>query len=134
MKYVDRLFPGYFVDASYPIKVTRDADLEYEDFDAEELIEVIENLTMRRAIGAANRFQYDVSMSKNTLNFIIETFDLSEDILVKGGKTHNFRDFFSFPNPLSPKLEMEKSTPLRIPELDESKFLYKIIKRLIWVM
>ncbi len=129
MKYVDRFYPGYFVDASYPIKVTRDADLEYEDFDGDELIEVIENLAMRRAIGAANRFQYDISMSNNTLNFIIESFDLSEDIMVKGGKTHNFRDFFSFPNPLSPKLEIEKATPLRIPELDDSKFLYKAIEK-----
>lgn len=129
MRYIDRLYPGYFVDGSYPIKVTRDADLEYEDFDGDELIEVIENLAMRRAIGAANRFQYDTSMSKNTLRFIIENLDLSENILVKGGKTHNFRDFFSFPNPLSPKLEIEKSTPLRIPELDESKLLYKAIEQ-----
>jgi polyphosphate kinase len=129
MKYVERIYPGYYVDASYPLKVTRDADLEYEDYDGDELIEVIENLEMRRAIGAANRFQYDTSMPKNMLRFIIENFDLSEDILVEGGHTHNFRDFFAFPNPLSPQLEIEKSTPLRIPELDQSQFLYKAIEQ-----
>jgi len=118
MRHVDAIFPGYIVKDWYSIKLTRDADLEYDDYEGEDLIEAIEQLGTQRSLGRANRFQYDRKMPLNLLHYLIDTFHLSRDVLVKGGSTHNFRDFFKFPNPLAPALEIEKLPPLPIPELD----------------
>ncbi|NJM15331.1 MAG: polyphosphate kinase 1 [Bacteroidales bacterium] len=118
MMHINKLFPGYVLDSWYSIKVTRDADLEYEDYDGEDLIEAIENIETTRAIGAPNRFLYDRTMPKSMLKFLIDAFDIKTHFLLAGGHFHNFRDFFAFPNPLSPKLENEKFNHLRVPGLE----------------
>ncbi|MEX0982941.1 MAG: polyphosphate kinase 1 [Bacteroidales bacterium] len=118
MRHVEAIFPGYIVNNFYSIKLTRDADLEYDDYEGEELIEVIEDLRKHRSLGKPNRFQYDRSMPERMLHYLWKTFHLEDDILVKGGSRHNFRDFFAFPNPRSPKLEIEKLPPLPIPLIE----------------
>ncbi|MCF8226071.1 MAG: polyphosphate kinase 1 [Bacteroidales bacterium] len=119
MRHVDAIFPGYIIKSYYSIKLTRDADLEYDEFEGEDLIDVIEDLRKHRSLGKPNRFQYDRNMSGKLLKYLISTFYLEDDTLVKGGSRHNFRDFFSFPNPLSPSLEIEKLPPLRVPEIED---------------
>lgn len=118
MHQIDAIFPGYDVKDYYSIKLTRDADLEYDDYEGEDLIDVIEDLKKQRSLGKPNRFQYDRNMPPKLLNYLIKNFYMEQDILVKGGSRHNFRDFFAFPNPMSPALEIEKLTPLSIPEID----------------
>jgi polyphosphate kinase len=118
MRHVDAIFPGYIVNNYYSIKLTRDADLEYDDYEGEDLIDVIEDLRKHRSLGKPNRFQYDRAMPGRLLNYLRKTFHLEDDILVKGGSRHNFRDFFTFPNPLSPQLEIDKWPPLPIPFIE----------------
>lgn len=119
MRHADAIFPGFIVNNYYSIKLTRDADLEYDDYEGEDLIDVIEDLRKHRSLGKPNRFQYDRAMPKKLLNYLIKSFYLEDDILVKGGSRHNFRDFFAFPNPKSPELEIEKWPPLPIPLIEE---------------
>lgn len=123
---LEKIFPGYMISRAHSIKVTRDADLEYEDYDGEELKEVIEQLESTRAVGSPNRFQYDARMPRNMLNFLEEALMIDSKIKVKGGRTHNFRDFFNFPNPLSPKLEHDKHYPLTVPALEGGSLFEKI--------
>lgn len=118
MRHVEAIFPGYIVNNFYSIKLTRDADLEYDDYEGEELIEVIEDLRKHRSLGKPNRFQYDRAIPEKMLHYLRKTFHLEDDILVRGGSRHNFRDFFAFPNPRSPKLEIEKLPPLPIPLIE----------------
>ncbi len=115
MRHVDAIFPGYIIKKYFSIKLTRDADLEYDDYEEEDLIEVIEDLRKHRSLGKPNRFQYDRHMPEKMLIYFRKTFHLEDDILVKGGSRHNFRDFFTFPNPRSPELEIDKWPPLPIP-------------------
>ncbi|MDA3822864.1 MAG: polyphosphate kinase 1, partial [Bacteroidales bacterium] len=118
MRHADAIFPGFSVNNYYPIKLTRDADLEYDEYEGEDLLDVIEDLKKTRSLGKPNRFQYDGRMPKRVLNYLIKSFHLEDDILVKGGSRHNFRDFFTFPNPLSPQLEIEKWPPLPNPIIE----------------
>jgi len=121
MRHVDAIFPGFIVKNYYSIKLTRDADLEYDDYEGEDLIDVIEDLRKHRSLGKPNRFQYDRAMPKKLLNYLVKSFYLEDDTLVKGGSRHNFRDFFTFPNPRSPELEIDKWPPLPIPVIEENE-------------
>ncbi len=129
MKHPNKIFPGYTVNEWYTIKLTRDADLEYDEYEEEDLIDAIERISSSRTLGKPNRFLFDRRMPHKFLNYIMQTFKIENDILVHGGVYHNFRDFFNFPNPISPRLENEKITPLRIPELDNVKNLSKAINK-----
>jgi polyphosphate kinase len=121
MRNIDAIFPGYRVRNWYSIKLTRDADLEYDDYEGDDLIDAIDRIRSIRSLGKPNRFQYDRKMPENLLSYLVTSFHLSKDTLVMGGSRHNFRDFFSFPNPLRPELEIENLPPVPIPALSSQK-------------
>ncbi|HPR32814.1 MAG TPA: polyphosphate kinase 1 [Prolixibacteraceae bacterium] len=129
MRHVQKIFPGYSVINWYSIKLTRDADMDYDDYEEEDLIDAIENISSSRTLGKPNRFLFDRNMPVKVLRYLMQTFKIGPDILVQGGAYHNFRDFFNFPNPLSPNLEYKLMIPVRIPELDESATMSEAINR-----
>ncbi len=121
MRHIDSIFPGYRVMNSYSFKLTRDADMDYDDFEGNELIHAIDRIRSVRSVGYANRFQYDRKMPEKLLEYLRGSFRISRDLLVRGGSRHNFRDFFGFPNPLYPQLEIENLPPIPIPALSNQK-------------
>ncbi|MDD1719439.1 MAG: polyphosphate kinase 1 [Methanoregulaceae archaeon] len=56
------LFPGMEVIASYPFRITRDADLEIQEDDASDLLTAIEESVEMRRIGAPVRIEVDQTM------------------------------------------------------------------------
>ncbi len=121
MKHIDAIFPGYRLLNWYSLKLTRDADMEYDDYEGDDLIDAIDRIRSVRSVGKPNRFQYDRRMPEKLLNYLTDSFHISQDLLVMGGSRHNFRDFFSFPNPVYPKLEIESLNPVPIPALANQK-------------
>jgi len=117
MRNIDAIFPGYKVKNWYSLKLTRDADMEYDDYEGEDLIDAIDRIRSVRSVGSPNRFQYDRAMPDKLLDYLTTSLAISKDLLVMGGIRHNFRDFFSFPNPVYPKLEIESLPPIPIPSL-----------------
>jgi polyphosphate kinase len=121
MQHIDAIFPGYKVKNSYSLKLTRDADMEYDDYEGEDLIDAIDRIRSVRSVGKPNRFQFDRAMPEKLLDYLTSSFDLSKDIMVMGGDRHNFRDFFNFPNPTYPKYEIQSLPPIPIPALANQK-------------
>ena len=121
MRHMDAIFPGYKVLNWYSLKLTRDADMDYDDFEGDDLIDAIDRIKSLRSVGKPNRFQYDRKMPEKLLEYLRSSFQISKDLLVMGGNRHNFRDFFSFPNPLYPEMEIEKLPPVPIPSLSNLK-------------
>src|SRR5574344_845834 len=69
MRHVNKIFPGYTVVDWYSIKLTRDADLEYDEYEEEDLIDAIENIKSSRTLGKPNRFLFDRRMPHKVLNY-----------------------------------------------------------------
>jgi polyphosphate kinase len=59
---LDLLFPGMEVLASYPFRVTRDADMEIEEDEAGDLLTAISHVVERRFFGHAVRLEIDGKM------------------------------------------------------------------------
>ncbi|MFH0757929.1 MAG: polyphosphate kinase 1, partial [Bacteroidota bacterium] len=117
MRHIDSIFPGYEVVNWYSIKLTRDGDMEYDEYEGDDLIEAIDRIKSVRSVGKPNRFQFDRKMPEKVLEYFTSSFHISKDIMVMGGSRHNFRDFFSFPNPLYPDMEIENLPPIPNPVL-----------------
>jgi polyphosphate kinase len=121
MHFVHKIFPGYMVKDWHSIKLTRDADLDYDDYEGENLIKAITKIRSSRSLGSPNRFLYHRGMPKKMLRYLSETLHIDPSIMVRGGVHHNFRDFFKFPNPLAPNLEVEKLPRMHIPDFEQSQ-------------
>lgn len=125
--FLHELFPGYIIESTFAIKLTRDAELYIEDEFQGDLLEKIKKGLSRRKTGAPCRFLYDKTMPKSFLNFLSETLELDEDDLVPGGRYHNFNDFFSFPNFGIKKLRYESKPPLPCKDFDNRQSILEVI-------
>ena len=71
------LFPGMEISASYPFRVTLDADLEYDEGEADDLREAIASGLHRRIrINAAARLEIDDSMSPDIQELLVRELSL----------------------------------------------------------
>lgn len=112
-----KIFPGYFVDAAYSMKISRDAELNIEDEFRGNLLEKIRRSLSKRKTGDPARFLYDQTIPKDSLKFIRQAFNLSKEDLVPGGRYLNLHDLHNLPNPLSPDMEVIPWNPLPHPQL-----------------
>lgn len=122
------LFPGYNIENSYSIKVSRDADLFIEDEFSGNILNKLRKSLKQRKTGNPARFKYDRTMPADFLEVIKLAFNLSERDFVEGGRYLNFNDFFTFPNPFSPKYELPNLKPLLHPTFEKYKSILKAVK------
>lgn len=127
--HLDILFPGYLVEGAFSVKLSRDADLLIEDEFRGDLVNRIQRSLNKRQVGAPARFLYDKSLPKSAIKYLRDTFNLGKKDLVAGGRYHNFFDFFSFPNPLSPALEGSSLPPLKPRALMEGVSIFEEIAK-----
>lgn len=128
------LFPGYEIESSYSIKLSRDADLGIEDEFTGDLAEKIGNSLVKRKTGVPSRFLYDNEIPGPFLDFLRQSLKLSKNDLVPGGKYHNFSDLFSFPNPVSPRLETKAMPALYKKDLESYSSMLEAIDAKDWML
>jgi polyphosphate kinase len=74
---LDLLFPKMEVVASYPFRVTRDADAEIEEDEAGDLLTVVSQLVERRQFGRAVRLEIDSKMPDRIRDILTVNLELS---------------------------------------------------------
>ena len=131
---LEALFPGYTIDSSFSIKLSRDADLDIGDEFSGDLAEKIQKTLVKRKTGVPSRFLYDQSIPGSFLKQLQLTFHLAHEDLVPGGKYHHFSDLFSFPNPVSPKLETKSLPPLAKKDLTKYSSLFEAMEIRDWIL
>lgn len=78
--HLEALFPGMEIVSWSPFRVTRDADLDVEEDEAEDLLAAIESeLQRRRRRSDAVRLEVDRTLSERALDLLLEELELSAD-------------------------------------------------------
>lgn len=127
LNYIFNIF-DYESISAHMIKITRDAQLEFDSDLSKSLIEKISDSVKERRVGEPVRFVYDQAIGKDTLAFLLERMHIdSSDSIIPGGRYHNRRDYMNFPNLGRYDLLYKQNPPLSIPGLDlEGSILEKI--------
>ena len=99
----------------YAVKISRDAELYIEDEFSGNLMEKIKESLPKRETGQATRVLIDKRMPESFQNVLKKALDITNVDIVLGGTYHNFKDFFSFPNPSGKNLYFEELPPLDHP-------------------
>ncbi len=124
------IFPGYEVDCSYCIKISRDADILIEDTgNTADLVEQVKKKVKKRKIGAVCRFVYDRAMPSDFLDFLVDAFNIQRDELVPGDKHLNLEDLRYLPCPNKDLQENEKPKPMHLRRLDEAGSVFEYIEQ-----
>lgn len=127
---IDTIFPGYEVDSSYCIKISRDADILIDDTaNTSEIIEQVKTKIKKRKIGAVCRFVYDRAMPQDFLNFLVDAYHIDPRELVPGDKHLNMEDLRYLPNPNNTMQPAKKPQSMKLTRLDERESIFNYVKK-----
>ncbi len=125
---VSFLFPGYKIEDTYSIKLTRDAELYIDDEYSGDLMAKVKASLLKRQVGPPSRFVFDREIPLEMLNYLQDTFDLGKNEMLPEGRYHNNFDFFKFPDFGLEHLKYKSIPPLPHPELSGVEDLFAVIK------
>lgn len=124
------IFPGYEVDSSYSIKISRDADILIDDTTTSAaLVEQLRKKVKKRKIGDVCRFVYDRAMPQDFLDFLTDAFRIQPDELVQGDKHLNLEDLRHLPNPGKSLQATDKPKPMKLTFLDEKESIFNYVAK-----
>ena len=111
------IFPHKKIEA-YTFKITRDAELDFDDDINSTLLEKMEKSIKKRKSGSPVRFVYDEKMPKDLLHLITKQLGVKiGQNTIAGGRYHNFKDFVKFPDFGVPEMVYRVIPPLDHPQL-----------------
>ncbi|MFH4966482.1 polyphosphate kinase 1 [Gaetbulibacter sp. M235] len=111
--------------SAHMVKITRDAELDFESDLSKSFIDKISESVMHRQIGQPVRFVYDKNIHQETLQYLMSKMGIdSQDSIIPGGRYHNRRDYMGFPSLGRADLLYEKieALPLKGLSLEGSIF------------
>jgi len=116
--HLDSLFPGLEIRASYCFRVTRDADLDLQEDEADDLLRAIESELRRRRFGEPVRLEVESSMPPHLREMLMQALSLGEVDLYAIDGMLGTSDLFGI-------------VSLDRPELHDATFTPAIPKRLV---
>ena len=114
----------------YAIKVSRDAELYIEDEFSGNLKKKVEASLPKREKGQPTRVLVDQTMPHRQQEHLKVMLDVSVADLIQGGTYHNFKDFFSFPDPKNKaELYFEPFPALAHNAIKEDCSIFELIQK-----
>ena len=127
---LDTIFPGYEVESSYCIKISRDADILIDDTaNTSEIIEQVKTKVKKRKIGDVCRFVYDRAMPDDFLAYLQEAYHIDSRDLVPGDKHLNMEDLKYLPNPNQHIRPIRKPHPMHLTKLDAQGSIFRYVEQ-----
>jgi polyphosphate kinase len=114
--------------SAHMIKMTRDAELDFDNDISTSFLKKIADSVKHREIGQPVRFVYDKNIDDDTLNFLLNKMGIdSRDSLIPGGRYHNRRDYMQFPSLGRKDLLYQKIDALPVKGLSFKSSIFQAI-------
>jgi polyphosphate kinase len=81
--HLDRLFPGWDVVEHHAFRVTRNADFEVEEEEADDLLLAIESELTRRRFGRVVRLEVGPDMTEEVLGLLVRELEIDDDDVIE---------------------------------------------------
>jgi polyphosphate kinase len=116
---IQDLFPGTQVKGAHLFRVVRDADLEVEQQEADDLLETVDKGLKQLRHGAIALLQVEADMPTRVLNILSENFEVAGDVVVRTGDRMGFGDWMQLTKIHRPELRDAPFTPPSLWRADE---------------
>ena len=127
--HLDMLFPGMDVVASFPFRITRDADLEIEVDEASDLLTTVEEIMEQRARGKPVRIEMECSSHENICHMLEKKLGVTPDMIYRVGHPVGMADLMQLMSLDRPELKDVPFAPSVPDEIGEGKDIFSAIRR-----
>jgi polyphosphate kinase len=121
------VFPRFRVGATCAVKLSRDAELNFEKEFSGNVVSAMRNSLRKRATGTPSRLLYDLHAPPALVAIVKERFGLAQEDMMMGGRYHNLHDLRDFPRTDNAALFYPEWPPLAHPQLGRSASLIDAI-------
>ena len=109
---MQELFPGTQVKSAHLFRVIRDADLEFDQEEADDLLETVDRSLKQLRHGAVSLLQVEADMPPRVLNILVENFEITDDAVVaRTADRMGFGDWMQLHALHRPELKYAPFTP-----------------------
>jgi polyphosphate kinase len=127
---LDDLFPGMEIVKVLPFRVTRNADVERDNEDAEDLLEQIQQQLRERRFARVVRLEISRGANARILRFLEEELDIGTDDLYETDGLIDYGILNEVADLDMPELRFPKWTPLVPPRIEsEETDLFSVIRQ-----
>ena len=127
--HLDMLFPGLEVIASFPFRITRDADLEIEVDEASDLLTTVEEIMEQRAKGKPVRIELDCSTHGTICHMLEKKLGVTSEMLYRVPQPVGMADLMQLMSLDRPDLKDTPFLPSVPAELAEGKDIFSAIRQ-----
>ncbi len=126
---IGMLFPGMTMKDSYAFHVTRNADIEIQEDEAEDLIHSIEESIKLRRFGSVVRLKVEDTMPQRIIDVLAENLEITQDDVYHCKPPLGFAHLMSLLKLPRPDLKDTPHHPSLLAIDDETEDIFTIIKR-----
>ncbi|MDD1693782.1 MAG: polyphosphate kinase 1 [Methanoregula sp.] len=126
--HLDMLFPGLETVASFPFRITRDADYEIEVDEASDLLTTVEEIMEQRARGRAVRIEVDCSMHDGICHMLESKLGITESMLYRVGHPVGMADLMQLMSLDRPDLKDTPFLPSIPSDLADDRNIFDAIR------
>ena len=127
--HLNLLFPGLEIVASFPFRITRDADFDIEVDEASDLLTTVEEVMEARARGNPVRIEVDCSMHDNICHMFEKKLGVSSSMLYRVGHPVGMADLMQLLSLERPDLKDTPFLPSTPVELSDEKDIFSAIRK-----
>src|SRR5687768_4520805 len=113
------LFPGTQVKSAHLFRVVRDADLEFDQEEADDLLETVDRSLKQLRHGALALLHVEADMPTRVLNILAENFEVTSDVIVRTADRMGFGDWMQLTKIHRPELKDAPYTARNLWRTDE---------------
>ena len=125
---ISELFPGMITSKAHRFRITRDADMEIREEEAEDLLGLLQQELRRRKFGAPVRLEVSRGMPRDMIDYLSQSLDLSDsDVYVIDGPL-GIQDLTSLSDVDRPDLKYAPFEPAIPQWYSESESIFDAIK------
>jgi len=131
--FVDDIIKAHGIETEqmefYALKISRDAELYIENEYSGNLLNKIKASLPKRQSGQITRALVDEHMPEPMVQAVKTVLEINNTDLVLGSTYHNFKDFFSFPNPTNHRLNAAPFIPQEHPAFQNNTAIFTTVSK-----
>jgi polyphosphate kinase len=126
---LDLLFPGQRILGAYPFRVTRDADLGFDEDGDKDLLTAVKQRVGRNYFGPAVRLETDNTMPPRVSDILLKNLDLTASLMFRSAAPLGLSSLMKLAQINRPELKYKPLEPKKHPRLVEKEKIFAVLKK-----
>ncbi len=126
---LDILFPGQHILGAYPFRITRDADLGFDEDGDKDLLTAVKQRIGINYFGPAVRLEIDYTMPPKVYDILLKNLGLTASLMLKSAAPLGLSSLNNLTQINRPELKYKPFESRKHPQLIDKKNIFAVLKK-----